>query len=126
MIYYTFIGQLTEFFGIMVTVFGLAFLVSIFVEASFINLERWIFSSAAPSKGVYDVSITEWGNFPEIFLLFLYLKSGKNKGSEETDANAIKAADETKAEDVENNGGNVNAAFNPEESATEKQFGTKL
>ena len=57
MIYYTFIDQLTEFFGIMVTVFGLAFLVSIFVEASFINLERWIFSSVASTGNSLTLSI---------------------------------------------------------------------
>ncbi len=43
MIYYTFLDQLTTFFGITVTVFGLAFLVSVCVEAPFINLERWLF-----------------------------------------------------------------------------------
>jgi hypothetical protein len=43
MIYYTFLDQLTTFFGITVTVFGLAFVVSVCVEAPFINLERWLF-----------------------------------------------------------------------------------
>lgn len=47
MIYYSFIDQLTTFFGITVTVFGLALIVSVCVEAPFINLERWMFKSHA-------------------------------------------------------------------------------
>ena len=50
MLYYTFTDQLTTFFGITVTVFGLAFIVAVTVEASFFNLEKWIFSSAIKSK----------------------------------------------------------------------------
>lgn len=42
-LYYTFMGTLTTYFGIVVTVFGLAFLVSVTVEASFMNLEKLIF-----------------------------------------------------------------------------------
>ncbi|KAI9559818.1 hypothetical protein GHT06_013825 [Daphnia sinensis] len=49
--YYSFIDQLTTFFGITVTVFGLALIVSVCVEAPFINLERWVFKSHA-ARGI--------------------------------------------------------------------------
>ena len=45
LIYYTFITQLTTYFGIIVTVFGLAFVVSVTVEASFLNLEKILFQN---------------------------------------------------------------------------------
>ncbi len=46
--YYTFNSQLTTYFGIVVTVFGLAFLVSIIVEASFLNIEKLCFAAFTP------------------------------------------------------------------------------
>lgn len=45
-LYYTFIDQLTTFFGIVVSVFALAFVVSVSIEASFMNLERLVFSTS--------------------------------------------------------------------------------
>lgn len=45
LLYYTFIDALTTYFGIAVTVFGLAFVVTVTIEASFLNLEKFIFSS---------------------------------------------------------------------------------
>ena len=45
-LYYTFIEQFTTFLGIVVAVFGLAFLVSVCVEAPFINLERLVLISS--------------------------------------------------------------------------------
>lgn len=44
-IYGKFFDLLTMFFGISVIVFILAFILSVFVEAPFINLEKLIFSS---------------------------------------------------------------------------------
>lgn len=45
LVYYTFFTQLTSYFGIVLTVFGLAFLVCITVESSFLNLEKLIVAS---------------------------------------------------------------------------------
>ena len=48
LVYYTFNSQLMTYFGIVVAVFGLAFVVSITVEASFLNIEKLIFASFSP------------------------------------------------------------------------------
>ncbi|XP_032794863.2 nose resistant to fluoxetine protein 6 [Daphnia magna] len=50
LVYYTFLSQLTTYFGILATVFGLAFVVSITVEASFLNLEKLVFAPFYPPK----------------------------------------------------------------------------
>lgn len=50
LVYYTFLSQLTTYFGILATVFGLAFVVSITVEASFLNLEKLVFAPFYPRK----------------------------------------------------------------------------
>lgn len=42
--YYTLFGQFTTYFGMLVIVFGLAFGISVCIEASFLNLEKLIFS----------------------------------------------------------------------------------
>ncbi|XP_057365085.1 nose resistant to fluoxetine protein 6-like [Daphnia carinata] len=50
LVYYTFLSQLTTYFGILATVFGLAFVVSITVEASFLNVEKLVFAPFQPPK----------------------------------------------------------------------------
>jgi len=51
--YYTLFEQFTVCFGLLVVSFGLAFLVSVTLEASFLNLEKLIFSSKSKSKLTY-------------------------------------------------------------------------
>ena len=58
LIYYTFVTQLTTYFGIVVTVFGLAFIVSVTVEASFLNLEKLLFSL---KSNIYYLSFDFFG-----------------------------------------------------------------
>ncbi|XP_046461507.1 nose resistant to fluoxetine protein 6-like [Daphnia pulex] len=48
--YYTLFEQFTVCFGLLVMTFGIAFLVSVTLEASFLNLEKLIFSSKSKSK----------------------------------------------------------------------------
>lgn len=48
LVYYTFNSQLKTYLGIVVTVFGLAFVVSITVEASFLNIEKLLFPAFSP------------------------------------------------------------------------------
>lgn len=43
-LYYTFISELTTYFGILLTVFGLSFVIAVTVEASFVNLEKLLFT----------------------------------------------------------------------------------
>jgi peptidoglycan/LPS O-acetylase OafA/YrhL len=48
--YYTLFEQFTVCFGLLVVTFGLAFLVSVTLEASFLNLEKLVFSSKSKSN----------------------------------------------------------------------------
>ncbi|EFX85286.1 hypothetical protein DAPPUDRAFT_314000 [Daphnia pulex] len=48
--YYTLFEQFTVCFGLLVVTFGLAFLVSVTLEASFLNLEKLVFSSKSKSQ----------------------------------------------------------------------------
>jgi peptidoglycan/LPS O-acetylase OafA/YrhL len=48
--YYTIFGQISIYFGVLVVVFGLAFVISVTLEASFLNLEKLIFSSKPKGK----------------------------------------------------------------------------
>jgi peptidoglycan/LPS O-acetylase OafA/YrhL len=48
--YYTLFEQFTVCFGLLVMTFGIAFLVSVTLEASFLNLEKLIFSSKSKSN----------------------------------------------------------------------------
>ena len=54
LIYYTFSSQLTTYLGIVVTVFGLAFVVSVTIEASFLNLEKIIFSPKSTHFNLFE------------------------------------------------------------------------
>ena len=53
LVYYTFNSQLTTYLGIVVTVIGLALFVSITVEASFLNIEKIIFSYLTPRMYIF-------------------------------------------------------------------------
>ncbi|XP_057365447.1 nose resistant to fluoxetine protein 6-like [Daphnia carinata] len=66
MIYYSFIDQLTTFFGITVTVFALALIVSVCVEAPFINFERWLFKSHVDNAGTRAMKGKESRTDPEL------------------------------------------------------------
>lgn len=44
LLYYTFFSQLTTYMGFLMSVFGLAFIVSLAVEAPFINLTKLLFA----------------------------------------------------------------------------------
>ena len=92
LIYYTFSSQLTTYLGIVVTVFGLAFVVSVTIEASFLNLEKMIFSPKSTHFNLFE-------NKMIIYLLLLeYLEknertdlqpSTKNGPSQDTPAETI-------------------------------------
>ena len=43
-LYFTFMGALTTYLGLVVTVFVLSFFVSATIEASFLNLEKLLFT----------------------------------------------------------------------------------
>ena len=53
--YYTLAWEFTLYFGLLCTVFGMAFVVSVAIEASFLNLEKLAFSSKM--KNVHDKSV---------------------------------------------------------------------
>ena len=53
-LYYTFFGEFITFLGILVISFALAFVASVAIEASFLNLEKLLFSpkSSSAEKGI--------------------------------------------------------------------------
>ena len=57
--YYTVFNQVHTYFGFLVAVFGLSFIVSLTVEAPFLNLEKLLFSPLQSKPSL-----------PESFILF--------------------------------------------------------
>jgi peptidoglycan/LPS O-acetylase OafA/YrhL len=48
--YYTLFGTVVTCFGVLVFCFALAFLAAVAIEASFLNLEKLLFSSSKPKS----------------------------------------------------------------------------